>query len=176
MHCCIKGAHVTPKISLEDNAYWNTDIDFLVTPVGLHGRPHRACQKAKIPIIAVEENKTIVLLIDEGQKLSQPFLEILRTFLNYETNEQKLLQLIILSQMELLPRIKKIRNFMDRVSLKYIINPLDENQTREMIEFRLQKAGYENLIADIYSAKCGTAGTSNVEGRMTKERRMSKAE
>ncbi len=90
----------------------------------------------------VEENKTIILLIDEGQKLSQPLLEILRTLLNYETNEQKLLQLIIMSQMELLPRIKRIQNFMDRVSMKYIINPLDEEETREMIEFRLRKAGY----------------------------------
>lgn len=92
----------------------------------------------------VEEKKTVVLLIDEGQKLTQPFLEILRTLLNYETNEYKLLQLIIMSQMELLPRVKKVRNFIDRVSLKYIINPLDENETREMIEFRLRQAGFDN--------------------------------
>lgn len=92
----------------------------------------------------VEENKTIVLLIDEGQKLSQPHLEILRTLLNYETNEYKLLQLVIMAQMELLPRVKKIRNFMDRVSLKYIINPLDENETKEMILFRLNQAGFDN--------------------------------
>ncbi|MBM3248462.1 MAG: transposase [Candidatus Omnitrophica bacterium] len=90
----------------------------------------------------VEENKTIVLLIDEGQKLNQPFLEILRTLLNYETNEYKLLQLVILAQMELLPRVKKIRNFVDRVSLKYIINPLDIRETKEMVDFRLKQAGY----------------------------------
>ena len=89
-----------------------------------------------------EEKKTVVLLIDEGQKLTQPFLEILRTLLNYETNEYKLLQLIIMSQMELLPRLQKIRNFTDRISLKYIINPLDENETKEMIEFRLRQAGF----------------------------------
>lgn len=89
-----------------------------------------------------EEKKTVVLLIDEGQKLTQPFLEILRTLLNYETNEYKLLQLVIMSQMELLPRLKKIRNFMDRVSLKYILNPLDEEETRQMIEFRLHQAGF----------------------------------
>lgn len=90
----------------------------------------------------VEQKKTVVLVIDEGQKLNQPFLEILRTFLNYETNEQKLLQLIILSQMELLPRLQKVRNFLDRISLKYIINPLDENETHAMIEFRLKQAGH----------------------------------
>lgn len=89
----------------------------------------------------IEENKTIVLLIDEGQKLTFSFLEVLRTLLNYETNEYKLLQLVIMSQMELLPKIKKIKNFYDRIILKYIINPLDEKETREMIDFRLKEAG-----------------------------------
>jgi general secretion pathway protein A len=62
--------------------------------------------------------------------------------LNYETNEYKLLQLVIMAQIELLPRIKRIRNFMDRVAMKYMINPLDEIETKEMIEFRLKQAGY----------------------------------
>ena len=91
----------------------------------------------------VDEGKTVVLLIDEGQKLSTPFLEILRTLLNYETNEYKLLQLVLVSQMELLPRIKKINNFFDRIALKYIINPLDEEETKELIEFRLSEAGLD---------------------------------
>lgn len=90
----------------------------------------------------VEENKTIVLMIDEGQKLSPAFLEILRILLNYETNEYKLLQLVIFAQMELLPKIKRIKNFMDRICLKYILNPLDEQETGEMIDFRLKQAGY----------------------------------
>lgn len=90
----------------------------------------------------VEENKTIILLIDEGQKLTPENLEVLRTLLNYETNEYKLLQLVIMAQVELLLRIKRIRNFMDRISLKYTINPLDENETKQMIEFRLSQAGY----------------------------------
>ncbi len=89
----------------------------------------------------VEENKTIVLLIDEGQKLAANYLEVLRTLLNYETNEYKLLQLTIMSQMELLPKVKKIKNFYDRVALRYIINPLDEAETGKMINFRLKAAG-----------------------------------
>jgi len=92
----------------------------------------------------VDEKKTIVLLIDEGQKLSVNFLEILRTLLNYETNEYKLLQLVIMSQMELLPKIKRIKNFYDRIALRYIINPLDEIETGELIDFRLREAGLPN--------------------------------
>lgn len=90
----------------------------------------------------VEEKQTVILIIDEGQKLTQPHLEVLRTLLNYETNEFKLLQLVIFSQMELLPRIKRVRNFYDRISLKYTLNPLDEYETGKLIEFRLKQAGY----------------------------------
>jgi general secretion pathway protein A len=99
----------------------------------------------------VDENKTIVLLIDEGQKLNVNQLELLRMLLNYETNEYKLLQLVILSQVELLPRMRRVRNFMDRIALKYLINPLDELETKQLIEFRLIKAGYsgsEPLFTD----------------------------
>jgi len=91
----------------------------------------------------VEENKTIVLLIDEGQKITSENLEVLRMLLNFETNEFKLLQLVIMAQVELLPRVKRVRNFMDRVALKYTINPLDEQETKELINFRLKQAGYK---------------------------------
>ena len=89
----------------------------------------------------VTEGKTTVLMIDEGQKLSLDMLENLRVLLNYETNEYKLLQVVIFAQMELLGRLRRVRNFIDRVALKYIINPLDEAETGEMIQFRLRSAG-----------------------------------
>ena len=92
----------------------------------------------------VEEENIVILIIDEAQKLSASSLEILRTFLNFETNEYKLLQLVIIGQTELLPRLKRIRNFSDRVSLKYILNPFDMDETRSMIEFRLKQAGYDS--------------------------------
>jgi len=91
---------------------------------------------------SVDEGKVVILLIDESQKLTPTFLEILRMLLNYETNEYKLLQLVVMGQMELLPKVKRINNFFDRITLKYIINPLDERETEDMIEFRLKQAGY----------------------------------
>lgn len=105
-----------------------------------------------------QENKTVVLLIDEAQKLNALSLEALRILLNYETNEYKLLQVVLLGQLELLPRLREIKNLMDRISLKYIINPLDEGETKEMVEFRLKQAGYngsislftEDAISEIY--------------------------
>lgn len=89
----------------------------------------------------VMDGKTTTLVIDEGQKLSLDMLENLRVLLNYETNEYKLLQVVIFAQMELLPRIKRVKNFIDRVGLKYILNPLDEEETAQLIHFRLAQAG-----------------------------------
>jgi len=68
----------------------------------------------------------------------------LHALLNYESNEYKLLQVVIMAQVKILSRITKIRNFLDRVSLKHIINPLDERETKEMIEFRLAQAGFSS--------------------------------
>ena len=92
----------------------------------------------------VTEGKTTVLMVDEGQKLSLDMLENLRVLLNYETNEFKLLQVVIFAQMELLGRLSRIKNFIDRVALKYIINPLSEEETAAMIQFRLKSAGLKN--------------------------------
>lgn len=94
----------------------------------------------------IEENKTIVLVVDEAQKLNQLSLEVLRVLLNYETNEYKLLQLVLFGQMELVPRIKEIKNFIDRVVLKYVLNPLDEKETSDMIHYRLYHAGFDSKM------------------------------
>jgi len=110
-----------------------------------------------------QENKTIVLIIDEAQKLEPDTIEVLRILLNYETNEYKLLQVVLLGQLELHSRIMHIPNFIDRISFKYTLNPLDENETREMIDFRLKQAGYqgrvtlfqEEAVREIYGATRG---------------------
>ncbi len=94
----------------------------------------------------VTENKTVVLIVDEAQKLSDMSLEVLRVLLNYETNEYKLLQLVLLGQIELHQKIINIPNFFDRISFKYNLNPLTLEETREMIEFRIRRAGYQSKM------------------------------
>ena len=94
----------------------------------------------------VKENKSVVLIIDEAQKLNETSLETLRVLLNYETNEYKLLQLVLLGQTELHEKIVNIPNFFDRISLKYTLNPFSLKETEEMIEFRIRKAGYRSRM------------------------------
>lgn len=91
----------------------------------------------------VSEGKTITLIVDEAQKLNADSLEVLRVLLNYETNEFKLLQLVLLGQMELHSKILNMPNFFDRISFKYTLNPLDFDEAKEMIEFRIRRAGYK---------------------------------
>lgn len=121
-------------------------VNYLCRSFGISPR-HRSLQNCMETIEkhlfrkGVEEGKTVVLVVDEGQNLTPSLIETLRTLLNYETNEHKLLQLVLIAQLEILPRLKRIRNFMDRVSLKYMINPLDLAETGELIRFRLKEAG-----------------------------------
>jgi len=113
--------------------------------------------------IGTRENKTLVLIIDEAQKLTPQSLEILRILLNYETNEYKLLQLVLLAQLELMPNLMSMQNLLDRISMKFILEPLDEYGTREMIAFRLNQAGFrarndlfeEDAVEEIYNVTRG---------------------
>ncbi|MFH1360048.1 MAG: AAA family ATPase [Candidatus Omnitrophota bacterium] len=111
----------------------------------------------------VEEKSTVILIIDEAQKLSLTTLEVLRLLLNFETNEYKLIQLVLLGQMELYPKIVNMPNFLDRISFKYTLNPLGPQETKAMIHYRIQKAGYsgrmeffhDEAVSEIYNYSKG---------------------
>ncbi len=114
---------------------------FGIVPSAKSGQDFKDALERYLYHAGVEEHKTVVLIIDEGQKMSPESIEVLRTLLNYETNEYKLLQLVIMAQMEFIPRTENIHNFIDRITLKYVLNPLDEEETGNMIRFRLRQAG-----------------------------------
>lgn len=121
---------------------------FNISPEPLEGRVATALDYMKwiekfLFEKSIVQKQTVVLLIDEAQKLSDPCLEVLRSLLNYETNEHKTLQLILMGQMELLPRIRQIKNLWDRIALKRLLKPLENDEVKKMIEFRLEHAGYQ---------------------------------
>ena len=88
----------------------------------------------------VDEKKTVVLIVDEGQKLPVFGLEILREFLNYETNESKLLQIVIFAQNEFEEILRQHPNFADRVNQFIALEPLNFRETRQMVAFRIAQA------------------------------------
>lgn len=90
---------------------------------------------------SVKLEKKIVLVIDEGQKMGPEQIEIIRTLLNFETNDQKLIQVIIFAQPEFQDLINEHPNFMDRIALGYQITPLGKEDTIQFINHRLKVAG-----------------------------------
>lgn len=108
------------------------------------GRSASACKIAIQNFLfdqAQTHQRTVVLVIDEAQKLSLDNLESLRTLLNYESNQFKFLQLVLLGQPELYPKIFQMPNFMDRIFFKLALEPLTVEQVQEFVYFRLSKAG-----------------------------------
>jgi len=115
---------------------------FGVPRKGRSGYDFKECFR-KFLLDMAEKDETPILLIDEGQILSSAILEMIRMFLNFETDKFKLLQLVIFAQLELLDRLRARRNFLDRIALRYILNPLQEHEVAEMVRFRLEVAGYQ---------------------------------
>lgn len=99
----------------------------------------------------VEQEKTTILIIDEGQKIPAFCLEILREFLNYETNEFKLLQIVIFAQLEFEKIIQKHPNFADRINLYHYLKPLNFRDTRSMIKFRLEQSRASGKRLELFS-------------------------
>jgi len=99
----------------------------------------------------VDEKKAVVLIIDEGHKLASFCLEILREFLNYETNEYKLLQIVIFAQKEFEQTLKEYVNFADRINLYHELGPMNFQDTRSMIQFRLNQTSQEAKAPSFFS-------------------------
>jgi general secretion pathway protein A len=91
---------------------------------------------------AVEKKRNIVLIIDEAQTLRLPLLELLRQLINFETNDQKLLQLVLFPQEEFRNKLAHpmARNFRSRVSMASTLDKMGLHEITEMIDFRWRVA------------------------------------
>lgn len=91
----------------------------------------------------IARNREIILIIDEAQNLSFEVMEQLRLLSNLETDEQKLLQIILLGQPELKQKLneKRLRQFRQRVLVYYDLTPLNLTETQQYVQHRLTSAG-----------------------------------
>ena len=85
----------------------------------------------------------VLLIIDEAQNLKAEVLEELRMLTNINSNKDELLQLILLGQPELQDQIAQpeLRQFAQRVSATYHLDPMDTVTTHKYIHHRLKHAG-----------------------------------
>jgi general secretion pathway protein A len=94
------------------------------------------------------QRKKAILLIDEAQNLSRNVLEQLRLLSNLETNQEKLLQIILVGQPELSEILDshELRQLSQRITLRYHLSPLNQKETVEYIRYRLNIAAQNPAI------------------------------
>lgn len=87
--------------------------------------------------------KRVIAIVDEAQALSDDALEVLRLFGNLETEDAKLLQIVLIGQPELDERLSQhhLRQFRQRITFSAQLRPLTLAETIAYIDNRLEKSG-----------------------------------
>jgi general secretion pathway protein A len=93
---------------------------------------------------AVLEGKTLILIVDEAQNLTDEALETLRLLLNFQIPQKKLLNVLLFGQAELEAQVKARGNLADRVDGWIRLAPFDPASSRAIVEHRLNQAGLAN--------------------------------
>ena len=89
-----------------------------------------------------------VLIIDEAQNLSAEVLEQMRLLTNLETNQRKLLQIILVGQPELLEILERqeLRQLAQRIVARYHLSPLTQQEVSGYVAHRLQVSGAHSSL------------------------------
>ena len=123
----------------------------------------------------------IALLIDEGQNLSDEALEGLCTLSNLETDEEKLLQIVLVGQPELAAKLTKpsLRRIKQRIAIHYRLHSLHTiGEVKNYIRHRLRVAGYDGpdifnreAVESIWYYSAGTPRLINIVCETRSQRR-----
>ena len=89
------------------------------------------------------QNKDTVVIFAEAEDLTWDLLEQVRLLSNLETDERKLLQIVLMGQPELRDRLNdhSLRQLRQRITVRYHLNPLRRNEIGQYIQHRLQVSG-----------------------------------
>ncbi len=90
------------------------------------------------------ENRQVVLFIEEAQGMPIDTLEEIRLLSNLETDQNKLLQIILFGQPELDENLAKqsIRQLRERITHSFNLSPLTKDEIHEYLNFRMREVGY----------------------------------
>jgi general secretion pathway protein A len=99
--------------------------------------------------LALRHSKELrtVLIVDEAHGLPTALLEEIRLLMNFETNSEKLLQVILSGQPELQDVLNRpaLRQLKQRISLRCEVKALSLFEINKYIRFRLKQAGARNV-------------------------------
>ncbi len=90
-----------------------------------------------------DAERDVVLLIDEAQDMSPELLEQVRLLSNLETDDRKLLQIVLVGQPELRDMLASdgLRQLSQRITVRYHLDPIGRDEIEAYIQHRLQVAG-----------------------------------
>jgi hypothetical protein len=99
---------------------------------------------------AYARGEHVVLLVDEAQNLGPEALEELRLLSNLQTEKEPLLQVILVGQPRLRNRLRHpgLAQLAQRVAVHYHLTPLNLQETKEYINFRLARAGGSGIFTE----------------------------
>lgn len=91
----------------------------------------------------VDRGRDTVLIIDEAQDLTDELLEQVRLLSNLETDNRKLLQIVLMGQPELRDRLNnpKLRQLRQRITVRFHLPPLSKDEMAKYITHRLHLSG-----------------------------------
>lgn len=91
----------------------------------------------------VQKGHDAVLIIDEAQNLPNELLEQIRLLSNLETDDRKLVQIVLMGQPELRARLNDhaLRQLRQRIIVRFHLNPLNRDEVGRYIHHRLEVAG-----------------------------------
>ncbi len=98
------------------------------------------------------EGKNCAIIIDDAQNLSSESLELVRMISNLESDREKLVQVLLIGQPELLTKLASpgLRQLKSRIMIQQEARPLNRAELKRYISFKLNAAGND-----------GTTGVSN---------------
>ncbi len=101
----------------------------------------------KVLLELASENKDILVIVDEAQNIPLETLEYLRMLSNIETNQKKLLQILLSGQPELEQLLEdpRLAQLTQRIAIYESLRPFSASETIEYIKYRLAKAGRSDL-------------------------------
>lgn len=94
----------------------------------------------------VSAGRDVILIVDEAQDLTDELLEQIRLLSNLETDQRKLLQIVLLGQNELRDKLdqRKLRQLRQRITVRYHLGPLGLRETGDYVRHRLHVAGADD--------------------------------
>ncbi len=110
------------------------------------------------------EGRQVVMFVEEAQSMSLATLEEIRLLSNLETQRDKLLQIVLFAQPELDHKLDapQIRQLRERITHCFVLPPLDTEDIRKYVSFRMRAAGYRG--PDVFTRGAYRALARRCEG------------